>query len=303
MIDVVYLMGYGRSGSTLLDIVFSNEHSFLCVGELQNFLAYLIDGEIENHVFKDQEVLQFWNKNIALFRQIYTKNEINSLINYEKNSVIFSKNIISCKLKNNNELKLAYINYLECLILNLIKSSKKSIIFDTSKNPRRLTYYKHCSNINTTSIFLVKNVLSVANSLKKPWTRNTSKGIPFDLPSIPAYITGFKWLITNCMCYSILSNSKKWIYIEYEDFVNNYTSILNILSKNSTLNELKNISNNQLFKNNAYSFAGNRLRLTKKLTISNSTNSSLLLNRREIFICNTIQRIWNGLKPKSNIWQ
>ena len=60
-IKVIYIMGYGRSGSTFMDILLGNHKDFISVGALSNFFDWEInDGICACH--QSFNNCQFWKK-------------------------------------------------------------------------------------------------------------------------------------------------------------------------------------------------------------------------------------------------
>jgi hypothetical protein len=251
---VVYILGSGRSGSTLLGIIMGNMTNVFFGGEL--FAWFKNRGQAES---QNKNTLKFWGnileRNSTLINRHSTtyfpklENYL-GLLNYYIRS-----DIIKQYLKDNERLFKSISNY-----------TGAEIIVDSSHYPLRLFYLSKISKLDVSIVYLVRHPLDVINSFQKSDVLQPSKhpiqAIFYYFVSNMISLITFYWLPSK--------NQNKWL-IRYEDIIEQndkyhdmYKSIFGTTFKAKTNYAVGNI------------FEGNRIKDKESIIISNKRSDSLL---------------------------
>lgn len=209
---VIYLLGRGRSGSTLLSHVLGSQRNILNVGELKNFWEYHCREDKMGRKCSDGLRLDdhpFWNK---------VRSELKSKINNE---------FPNLKVKNNDEFN----NNNSAMFKAINKVSGDDIIVDSSKKFERL---KRLLKINKDiyTIHVVRDprayAFSIIKSNKRALTKNEKpKAVWFKIVT---------WSVYNFYIKLYLTITRvRHMTLIYEDFVdkpkNNLKKIFNFIGK------------------------------------------------------------------------
>lgn len=240
MIKLIYIVGYGHSGSTLLNLILGSSKKVYSLGEMAS-LKYCLEKTFVKRFFENRKLLctcgndffscEFWRD---------LKNNINSKALYHPgiNKFLLFLSIILKVKKDFEEEKLFEI---------LLKKAKKfkteevEYLLDSSKDPFRLLYLKMIKNIDLTVLYVIRDGRGVINSCEKT--------------GVSTIRTFIFWVLTNLiiriMAYTF--PKEKFYPISYDLFVNNLNEYIKIMNKRMKLNIdvenlIKNI-NNQKYHN------------------------------------------------------
>jgi len=286
---VIYIAGYGRSGSTILDILLSQSDQISGFGELTNLMEngwinneYCSCGDRINECKFWAKIKKSWEESSPISVNEYIilqKRYLNkySIIKLLKNSIFKSK-----KFKKFEESTILLYKLLS-------KNSDKSYIIDSSKSPIRM-YALKIMDINIDVIHLVRDGRAVANSLKRPLKKDLKKGIQEDINSKTVYKTILAWMFSN-MLVRILSNKLNYLVVRYEDLINDGERTIKNIEKKLDINlqpTINKIRNNEVL-NKEHIAAGNRLRMQDNLKFKGHIYSKWnYLSSREVKIINKI---------------
>jgi len=271
-VRVIYIMGYGRSGSTVLDAVLGSHRDIESVGELVNLPR---NGWINNEYCACKQRINncsFWEEVKKVWRQKTGIDDVQEYIDLEdalqRNRKIFQgfskPNILSHEFK-------AYAQLTHSLYKSILDVSGKSIIVDSSKNPLRAFILSFIPGIDLYLIHLVRDGRGVAWSRKKSFIKNERQGVQRDLRAHPVWKTAIAWLYKNMKSTWVKRQFKKEksIQIRYEDFVlqpeNTLLKIGGLVGV--CFNEVFNAIQNGESLNFGHTVAGNRLRMSGKFKL------------------------------------
>jgi hypothetical protein len=171
MINIIYIGGYGRSGSTVLDLILGENSEVISTGEICNFLS--LTANHDNNLCscgKSFSKCEFWSK-MDLFDRIEP-----SLKNI---GPIFDSNFITlCNEKRKMKSKYFYSIFWKNFFLNLSSDNNCNFIVDSSKTAycqalRPYFLSNMSESINIHYIHMYKPLGSAITSFKK----GTNKGI------------------------------------------------------------------------------------------------------------------------------
>lgn len=229
---IVYIAGYGRSGSTLLDMLLDNNEEIIGVGEL----IFLFDE------YKNNPALSpFW------------KNIVENLLKETAEFTIDDLEQLSWDTQNHlkNTSKADQQKYMAMWknILNQIfEAYPNTIILDSSKSSR-LTFHRPLllkkAGYDLKIIHLVRDPRAVMHSVSKGSNRLLEKGKKSNLFGA-GYKGLFSWIYVNTIArrYYKVFNKEDIIRIRYEDLIEHPTETINKLInfiglKQTVINNLK----------------------------------------------------------------
>jgi len=249
-INAIYLLGAGRSGTTMLATILNNHPKIHTIGEMHQFLDYVLEnkdcscGENLSHcsfwasILKDVDVNFLKNKNRVDLSNSLEKHHLIPLY-------LLGKPIHS-----------TYREIIDMVFGSIQTKVEKPWILDSSKFASRYLLLRKNKKINLKAIYMVRDVRGVVNSFGK--NVQTPKG---PLSAI-AYYTLINWF-SQWICFF----DKRILKIRYENFVNDPDTTLQSIEKH-LFGTSEGISNllNETFEI-PHIIAGNRLRSQKKLVI------------------------------------
>lgn len=281
---LIYIIGAGRSGTTILDIVLGNNNDAISLGEINRF--YKRNG-ITPQRDKDNKVYLFWKK----IKDEFEEKLNSSTIKYNEFEKVNSKNeyhsaFFKSLLKLNSK---KYYSTLDCLYDSIIENTKESILIESSKYPVRALNISKLKrkDIEIKYIYLKKDPVKVINSFNKKDLEQPPKGF---------LTANIYYFIVNCLSYFVIQilkfNKHKTSELKYEDFINNPVESIQNLSRDldENFNSSKNILKNKEPLKTGFLFDGNRIRLKESIYLQTKNNSSLNKNLKYYFT-----RIFNYL--------
>lgn len=223
-IPVIYIVGSGHCGSTLLDIVLDSHSQIVGVGELyqyglnnRNDLICTCGKKVSEcdfwkNVFKDVD-LDF---HLKVFRPkkdfLFNKDRFFELD--EKGKVLHRIDVQK------------YLEVNEKIFKNILKYSNKKIVLESSKDPDRLELLLKSDKLDILLLHLVRDGRAVYCSYKKIY-KGIKKPVKGDT----------RWLFKNLKTEIIKKRNKaKSVFIKYEDFCKNPQKSLELVLHKIDLN-------------------------------------------------------------------
>lgn len=271
-VRVVYIAGYGRSGTTILDIALGQHTAVMGAGEIT---------ALTRHVWQENEycacgtpirdckfwspVLQQWSEGsdaslVSKYGKLQHKFE--GLFGFAK--IIFS-------IRNGKQLD-TYALHTKRLFDAIISHSHAQMIVDSSKLPGRAMALSRVPGIDLRVIHVVRDGRGVAWSLLKRYQRDVKSGLQREIKSKSVFRTALRWSIVN-IATEFLSRrlgAQKFMRVRYEDFTTNPAEILrqigtfldlDLSQAGATLQSGQPISP-------GHQLAGNRLRMNASISLS-----------------------------------
>ena len=264
-IKVIYILGSGHSGSTLLDLILGSHSYIESAGEIDRFWRYILQqpaqtGEKERICTCGQRIdkCQYWNKVRYELKQICGKTEINP---ESENTTQFIEN-----------------NYY--FIKAVLGASGKKIFCDSSKNCFRLDKFLNSNLFDVQIVHLIRDGRAVAFSLKKKGERISNNNV-YD------YYQAIKlWKKQNLNYQHKYEKSANYLQLKYEDLVRYpKASVEQILAKLSLEFEPGQLSFSEYDHHN---IGGNRMRMKRKQEIKRDINYLQNLSFKEWWIGTTL---------------
>lgn len=216
---IIYISGYGRSGSTLVESVLSACSGCVGIGEAH----YLIErGVVENRrcscgeLFKD---CQIWNTVIAKTLTEWRGGSIEDVMKL-RNQVArlrFLPQILGVKYSENYEKKFnRYADFLALLYKNISLITGVEIIIDSSKDPVYLFVLQRIFKEQVCSVHIVRDSRAVAYSWQRVKSRSSAHGLTDLMPRNSLIKSVFYWILFNGLSDHGLKRSPG-IRVRYEE--------------------------------------------------------------------------------------
>ena len=216
MTKVIYIAGYGRSGSTILDIVLNAHAQIVGVGEL-SYLVEEREGGFPCSCGKSYADCEFWNRICALnpvqadFRKI-------RLIEHFLFLPALLLGLIPFGIKKE------YLRYNQGLFDAISTTAGKPIVVDSSKSAYktsgRFFALKHIANQDVFVIHLIRNGMDTLTSLLVKGSNRALEGRGTSI-KISAVRAILGWVIANMTAGLLgrLMGPGRYMCMRYEDFI------------------------------------------------------------------------------------
>jgi len=255
-INIVYLMGAGRSGTTALATFLGNSKDILTVGEMHQFFEH-IDENKSCSCGMSLSSCPFWSRVLKELPKDYieSSNEYRNFCKrFEYHSAIskYALNRFS-----QDDLK-RYLLINETIFRAINNISKKRYILDSAKYIGRALGLRKSNNLNLKIIYVVRDVRGVINSFSK---NVQSPRRPFS--------TIIYWLIINSIGEFIYRVSPRdtILKLKYEDLIENPIEEVNRVEEflEVDLNIIKKKIENQESFEMPHIVGGNRLKVNREI--------------------------------------
>lgn len=225
--QVIYISGYGRSGSTLLDIILGNHPKVISTGELANVVSF---GVLGNHVINHSGQFsenKFWMAVLADLEGRLPIIDWGYILRLEEKYCTPTVGNYFFSLFPKGE-RCELTNFYAELLISIRSVSECNFIIDSSKSPVRLNLLKSSKNISVFNIFLIKDLRGICASLSRKWSANMARGIPYDIPAITPRHTIAKWFLINIAAIFVSYQIPKRLKtrISYEDLIDHPKAII-----------------------------------------------------------------------------
>jgi len=264
---VIYILGAGRSGTTIIDIVLGNNKNIFSCGELVRFSELRSE---PRGVSPESENYRFW-KGIeeTLFKAFPTSHE--RLFQLFRKMEYLSSFFMHLFGWRSRKVRQEYKEYIKTFFGILFDTIDESIVIDSSKYAGRALGLLNCLDYDIYLIYVIRDPVMVVKSFAKRNVEQPSKGF------ISANIYYF---IANLMCRIVVMKAKKsHVYIlNYENFIRNPVQELNHIQSHFKidLSESIRLARSQEPFTVGYLFDGNRIRLQKSFQIQKNNLTPIM---------------------------
>ncbi len=269
-IRVLYIMGYGRSGSTLLDTVLGNHPQAESVGELANFHRARANGEFCACRHKANEC-PFWTEVWRRWQEVVgeeTSRYHELQMSFER--LRYMPRLILGSTLGSSGLK-RYREWTRALFEAIAAVSGQQVIVDSSKNPGRGLALAGTPGLDVRLIHLVRDCRGVAYSRSKQFKRSVEAGLEKEIRPVSARSTAISWVGFNGFSSLIrrLGHSGRGMLLRYEDLVSDPLPTLDAIAAVTDLDMgslQKKLADGESFEF-GHTVSGNRVRMTGSLRL------------------------------------
>jgi len=258
MKKIIYFIGPGRSGSTILSIALSNHKEIAYFGELASFWS--LKGEPRDGS----------EKNNAFWKSIIQKNEKLKKVYNQDFHKFYEHHYAFLKKKLYFGNKSEYVTLNRELYRALFSATKKNVLIDSSHYPLRAFWINKMNNeFEVYFIYLIKNPIDVIKSFQK-------KGIEQNYKSVVSANLYYFFVSTLTAIFMLFISRKRKLILRFEDFLKYPDTIIKKILLFINCSSDVNLDYNNL-NVPEFIFDGNRLRKNSyiKLLQNKKSNSSL----------------------------
>jgi len=250
-VNIIYLLGAGRSGTTLLSTIINSHPNIKTIGEMHQFFEH---NSLNKHCSCGEKL-----KNCESWKPVIESLGFNELNFKEYDAITKSeerhKNTLKLLLglKHNDK----YLKLQNRVFETTQKHTKEEWLLDSSKYISRYLLLKRSNILNVKGIYVVRDVRGVINSFSKK----------VQTPRKPIS-TIFYYLMINFFGELVYRLDRNVIKVKYEDFVKDPIIILDKIYSHVLEVEINNIGIQDEYKM-PHIIGGNRMKILKKVTIKN----------------------------------
>lgn len=220
-LKLIYVAGYGRSGTTLLDIAVGQQKSVFAAGEITALSRHVWENDEYCACRKTVSDCEFWGPVVERWK---ARNADTSVSQYgallDRSESLFNPKRLFAKLIPSRDVS-DFERLTGSLFDEIAAQSGTNIILDSSKLPGRASSIHANPNIEVYLVHVVRDGRGVAWSMMKPYSIKVEEGIQKELRPKPLWFTAVRWFVVN-MGAEIMRwrlPKKRSIRVRYEDFV------------------------------------------------------------------------------------
>jgi hypothetical protein len=225
-ITIVYIAGYGRSGSTLLDILLSNADGVRSLGEVVNFYEMCSNSECDHFLANG-----FWGKvkEGVLSCLCNGRDESETLVNASRIQRRYERFRAGWRLllPQNRDLYFDYTMSADCLFQAIAQANDRGTVFVDSSKTAWLSswrpYYLYRAGYKIKMIHVVRDGRSVIGSFLKGDNVKMQKGLKDVSFKAPVSRSIFGWIAANIAAFvnrKLIPDDCSYL-LKYEDLINN----------------------------------------------------------------------------------
>ncbi len=297
--SVIYLIGYGRSGSTILNIMLGQHPDIFSAGELRNMTTRAWQ---KNEYCSCRNKIQscpFWSEVMKLWLSDVGQNGLSEYARLQSQETIFQPlPEIQFQFGSKKDSWNTYLSMTDSLLAAIKKISGKNYISDSSKLPgRALAMFGHMDS-QSRIIHLIRDGRGVAWSLRKAYAKDVRQGIERSMSGKSVLRTGLSWMATNLASERVCQRAGKGreIRLRYEDLVTSPEASLQSIGNSLNLSfdgVIERIKQGDAL-DPGHVVAGNRLRMSNQIKLTPDTGWKTALPSGDIrafqLMCGWLQR-------------
>ncbi len=233
-VKVLYIIGAGRSGSTILDITLGNHPEIESVGELRNITDSAWVGRSARSPFcacgrrldarGAAEVCPFWSNVRRRWLQRATPGEIGGYVLLQNDfERVRSWPRLLCERHAPSARFRDYHRLTRSLFESIRAASGKTVIVDSSKSPLRAVALAITPGIDLRLIHLVRDGRGVTSSRRKSLDKDPEAGVWWNHKARSVWNTAASWVGANLASEGArrLVGPGRSVRVRYEDFATN----------------------------------------------------------------------------------
>lgn len=271
-VRVVYVAGYGRSGTTVLDIALGQHPQVLGGGEVTALTRQVWRKNEYCACGQPVHDCTFWG---PALRQWCEGQRVSLMPQYQecqrKIEGLFGHAKLSSGLGNRKQFEF-YAHHTGRLFEAMLSQSNKKVIVDSSKLPGRAMALALVPTIDLRVIHVVRDGRGVAWSLAKAYERDVKGGLQREIKPKSISRTALRWSIVNLETEYLARKlgSQKVMRLRYEDFVSNPADAMQTIGAFAGLDFSKVGENLQRREtvHPGHQIAGNRLRMNASFSLA-----------------------------------
>ncbi|MCB0321921.1 MAG: sulfotransferase [Bdellovibrionales bacterium] len=265
---IVYVMGAGRSGSTVLDILLGSNPGVISTGELVHLHGR---GWTENHYCACGERVSdcaFWSAVKENWSQKATA-DIPSYLELQRRFDRIRNVVFPARLKSESRFR-DYLRDTGAIVDAILDVSGQPVLVDSSKKPPRGFFLSLLAGFDVYVIHLVRDPRGFVWSKAKLLAKDERAGVQAEQRPRALLETVVEWILANVVSALVSRRmGDRAMQVRYEDFVANPKQELERISQLCGVDFtdcLKRLDAGGTFAP-GHTVAGNRVRMNRNLTL------------------------------------
>jgi hypothetical protein len=273
MKKIIYIMGAGRSGTTLLDTILGNNPDIFSAGELNRFPKY---HGLPLLVGAASPTAVFWNEFKAKLIERMSADKFKTTHKL-CHSFEYHTYVYKTWLPFYGKSLKRYQDYLRIFFTTLETMVKESTIVDSSKYPMRGYYLSKLLDYEMVYIYIKRNPIDIIRSFAKKGIEQPSQGW------FPANV--YMFMVNTLSIYIIrkLRKKHKHIVVLYDDLIANPAETIAKIGRYLDLDvshAVKLVEDGKPFQKGLL-FDGNRLRLENEIFLRNNETGTRVTSLKD----------------------
>ncbi|MGB6153691.1 MAG: sulfotransferase, partial [Pricia sp.] len=220
-IKLIYVAGYGRSGTTLLDIAIGQQDGVFAAGEVTALPRHVWANDEFCACRKTVSECEFWGPVVRRWQEGRDNDAMPVFGNLlARTEYLFSPARFLSRFRSSRQYQ-SFGEQTGALFEQIAQSSGANVIVDSSKLPGRAASMLSMPGVEIYLVHVVRDGRGVAWSMMKPYSVQVEAGIQKELKAKPLWFTAARWLMVN-LATEILRlrlPRDRSIRVRYEDFV------------------------------------------------------------------------------------
>lgn len=216
-VKVIYIAGYGRSGTTLLDIALGERPGVMGAGEVATLARHVWENDEYCACGTSVRTCPLWADIIADWRH----GEHEAMLAEYRRGQQRTESIVAPGRWVERLGGRDHARRTAKLLRAIAARSGRPIIVDSSKLPGRGFALAALRGVDLHVVHVVRDGRAVAWSMMKPHARQIERGVQRELRPKPLLYTALRWTVVNLatelLCRQV--GSARSLRIRYEDFV------------------------------------------------------------------------------------
>jgi hypothetical protein len=231
---LLYVGGFGRSGSTLVGRVLGQPQGSICVGETCYLATRGLIEDVQCGCGLPFRQCEFWS---AIGEEAFggwDAVDVRRLVEVDELVSRYRTLPVQPSLKGRRAVSAAtdyYVDWLGRLFPAIARVSGAEVIVETSKDPWFAGLLTRMASRDLRIVHLVRDSRAVAYS----WTRSKRRPSPIGeqsyMPRFRPADTAVKWTMANLAFHALASRASGYRRVNYEDFIDDPAEALDQLSK------------------------------------------------------------------------
>lgn len=248
-IDVLYIAGAGRSGTTLLDQALGRLEGFCSVGEINYFFDAGLGRNQRCACGARLRECEFWAEVLRLAIGELSEDRLREIIDL-KNAVVPRVNTLKLawpKLATAayNRRRQEYGELVYRLYRSVLDVSGAHTVVDSSKDPGYGFFLSSIPGFRLKVVHVVRDPRAVAFSRLQQKKKTSLADADEYMPITPVYITAVKWSLVNILAEWLGRRVGRYQCCRYEDVVSFFDETLSGLVEFGGLDQLAVLTANQ----------------------------------------------------------
>lgn len=277
MIKIVYIMGDGRSGSTLLDSVLSNANESISIGECHRFWLRFYEAKSICGCGEPIEVCPLWKQVDNKITEQHAAYDAHFFLKQVRQIQLYQNYKRIPELLKQEEWQL-FKEVLKTFYTAITEITGKQVLIDSSKSVAWAYLLQELKFVDLRIVHLERSLTAVANSWKKEVRLPEYVDTQVMMPIKSNLVIAKSWLKIKWMAKRVQKNGA-YYFLSYESFCNQPDTYIAQLSQFLALE----LNTAALRSKPNHAIGGNPMRagLTTDIQINEPTTKYKLLSRVE----------------------